>query len=136
MTPLILTFVLDDDPIIAEFFNEILNKEGLFNIKGFTNPAEFKQAINKDVNLVLLDINIPGHGYDIFEMIKYLHAEYPGIYIVVISGFLDVKIVLDFVELEVFDIIDKNGLTFIEKLKGALERVKPKILYKINALEK
>lgn len=134
MTPQILTFVLDDNPDVQVIINALLKKEGLYNIKGFTNPDEFKGALNNEVSLVLLDLNIPGHNYDVFELIKYIHATFTGIHIIVISGYLNEKIKDDLWRAEVFYAIDKNGNSFEKQLTETLDRVMPRILLKLNAI--
>lgn len=119
MTPTILTFILDDDPSIATFIDKLLNK-GSFNIIGFTEPETFKQALNHNVNLVLLDISIPGHEYDIHEMMNYLHEEYPGIYIIIISGHLTLDNVLKFWRNGAFDalVAEYGAEAIVTAIKG------------------
>ncbi len=136
MTPTVLTFILDDDPTVMEFVDRLLNKEGRFKIFGFTDPNNFKAALTRNVNLVLLDINIPGHDYDVEEMITYLHNEFPGIYVIIISGYFTLERAFTYWNMGAFAGVDKNALDWQEKLRDALDRVITKIFDKIEAINK
>lgn len=135
MTPQILTFILDDNPDVQVIINAILKREGLYNIKGFSSPKEFKEALSNEVSLVLLDLNMPGYNYDVFQLIKYIQKSFTGIHIIVISGYLNEQIKDQLWEAEVFFAVDKNGHTFPEDLKKTLDRVAPRILLKLDAVK-
>ncbi len=143
----ITTLILDDEPAIAEFIETILNKNKQFDISSFSKPDEFMRALNKDVQLVILDVNIPGTNYDIIKTIKYIKSlsishenglvdsAISGIYIIVLSGYLSVEMMSEFMDLEVFRAIEKGGTSdWMNKLDSALKRVSHKILYKLGAL--
>lgn len=130
----IITFILDDDPMIVEVFG-LLNNPTIFDITYFNNPNEFTAAVNESVHLAILDINIPGYDYDILKTIEYLQTNYPGIYIIVISGMLDVSIMKRFLQLGVFDAVEKGGtVMWISDLEKSLLRVYQKILFKLEAI--
>jgi len=58
-----------------------------------------------------------------------------GTYIIVLSGYLDVKMMADFMDLEVFRAIEKGGTSdWMDKLDNAIQRAIRKITYKITAL--
>lgn len=143
----IRTLILDDDPTIAEFIESVLNKDHRFDISSFDNPDEFLRALNKDVQLVILDVNIPGTNYSVVNTIKYIKSlsitpdnaivdsAISGIYIIVLSGYLSIEMMSEFMELEVFRAIEKGGSNdWMHKLDLALKRVEHKILYKLGAL--
>jgi DNA-binding NtrC family response regulator len=131
----IITLILDDDPTVEEFFNKFFNIENMYNVQSFNNPNEFKRAITNEVKLVMLDISLPGFmDYNIIEMITYLHKFFPGIYIIIVSGYLDIKNMKDFLRTGVFDVVDKNDTDWQADMKSALDRVNQKILFKANAL--
>lgn len=135
MNAQILTFVLDDNPDVQLMIDALLQKEGIYNIKGFTNPDEFKDALSNDVSLVLLDLNIPGHNYNVFELIKYIQDNFTGIHIIVISGYLNEEIKDRLWKAEVFYAVDKNGKSFPEELKETFSRVMPRVLLKLDAIK-
>lgn len=130
----IITYILDDDITIKEFFNHFLNQDELFIVSSFTAPEEFRQAMNRNVDLVILDVNIPGHKYDILETITYLQDKYPGTYIIVISGYLDVDRILSYWEAGAFYAIEKKDFSWTDKLQKTLDKVIPKILHRLNLI--
>lgn len=130
----IVTYILDDDTTIVEFFEHFLNQEKLFEVSSFTNPDKFREAVDKNVDLVILDINIPGYKYDALETITYLQDKFPGIYIIVISGYLDLDRVLSYWEAGAFFAIEKKDFTWTDKLQKILDKVVPKILHRLNLM--
>lgn len=131
----IITYILDDDPSVLDIFELLLDVSKIFDITYFNNPDEFTKSISNKVHLAVLDINIPGYNYNVLNTIEYIQSNYPGIYIIVISGFLDVDIMKKFIQLGVFDAVEKGGSAmWIEDLRKSLERVTHKITSKLEAV--
>jgi DNA-binding NtrC family response regulator len=139
----IITFILDEDATVEKLVTEFLHDRAKFHITRFDNPENFRNAIegNSNVRLVLLDMELSEyHDYKLFDMIKYLHRERTGTYIIIVAGF-DRKspesfdMAKEFVRIGIFDMVDKQDADWGDDLQSALERVTAKILFKLNLAE-
>ena len=136
----IITFILDEDVTVENFVNQFLHEEASFMVSRFDNPDKFRQAVqaNEDVRLVLLDVELAQFkDYRLLDMIKYLHKERSGTYIIIVARFDrsdpdSFGLIKEFVRIGVFDLVDKQDQSWKTDLQGALTRVTAKILFKLN----
>lgn len=127
MTINILT--LDDSSADRDFIVNILNANDQLHVTGFWNADEFKQSITNDIGLIITDVRVP--GYDVFDMISYIHNNFPGIYIIVISGYFNDDIYAELFELGVDRVVQKKGnMAWAEKVSKYVDDLLPKILAK------
>src|SRR5690606_17003205 len=77
--------ITDDHPLLREGIKNILSQEPLFDVVGFyANAKSMKAAlIHTEVDVLLLDINLPDANS--IELIRPLLAQYPKMYIMIIS---------------------------------------------------
>lgn len=130
----ILINVLDDAEADREYIEFVLTKNDQLQIKSFFDPSEFKQSLSDEVSLIITDVRIP--GYDVFEMIQYIHDKYPGIYVIVVSGFFNDDIYEKLFELGVDRVVTKNiGAEWVNKVALYVEQLLPKILLKKELLK-
>jgi CheY-like chemotaxis protein len=77
--------IIDDDPSIRHMLGRVLLGEGYAVVVAASGEAGLKIAENGDIDLVLLDLKMPGMSGQ--ETLKVLRAEHPGLPIIIISAF-------------------------------------------------
>lgn len=86
-----------------------------------TNGSDFveKLVYHKDVDIVLLDLSIPGMGGR--ETLQLLHNKYPHIKVIVLSTHMDLKTVSDLLNFGIYGYIPKEAelVELVEAIKGA-----------------
>lgn len=78
--------VADDHPVVRRGLRGIIEEEKDFVVECEASTAEevIDQLRNKDIDIVLLDISMPGKsGLDLIVDIK---SEFPNIYVLILSG--------------------------------------------------
>jgi DNA-binding response OmpR family regulator len=76
--------LLDDDEAIRQILGRVLTQEGYVVILAATGPHALQLSNTAQLDLVLLDLNLPGqNGWDVFER---LTAEKPLLPIVIITA--------------------------------------------------
>jgi two-component system response regulator YesN len=129
MTPIkILVKVIDDTEFDRDKLIKRLSESG-FDVEGFSNAEDFKVSITKNVNLVITDVKIP--HYDVFETLDFLHSGYPGISIIVISGYFDNNIYKRLIRAGVDDTVEKGySSKWVDELMERIDILMPRILKK------
>jgi DNA-binding NarL/FixJ family response regulator len=129
----ILIYLLDDNLSDLETMTRVLSRTDTFSIKTFYDPDAFKAALSEDVYMVITDIGIM--DYNVFETASAIKRDYPGIYMVVVSGYFDNKIFTRLInECHVWGIVDKNEQGWTDNLKSIVDLTVPKMLDKKMAL--
>lgn len=125
----ILINILDDAEADREFIERALGKNDQLQITSFFDPNLFRESLSDDVSLIITDVLVP--GFDIFEMVQYIHDHYPGIYIIVISGHFNDDIYDKLFELGVDRVVKKTtGAEWVNKVWTYVNQLLPKILLK------
>jgi DNA-binding response OmpR family regulator len=76
--------LLDDDEAIRQMLGRVLTQEGYMVIPAATGQRALELAAATELDLALLDLNLPGqNGWDVFER---LTAEEPLLPIVIITA--------------------------------------------------
>jgi CheY-like chemotaxis protein len=79
--------IADDEPAVRQLFVEILRAAG-FDVTAIGSGKEALEALRKSkFRLLILDLNMP--DLDGFDVLKEVRQTYPGIPVIVISGYLD-----------------------------------------------
>lgn len=128
----LLIYIVDDSQIDLDLMSHWLRSD-TFTIECFTDPDKFKQALNEDVSMVITDIKI-GDDYDVYKTVSQIREKHPGIYIIVISGFLNEEIYDKLMDCHVWNAVEKNSTDWLDKLKLKVELTVPKMLQKRAAL--
>jgi CheY-like chemotaxis protein len=70
--------IVEDDPISLKFLNLLLNKYGFVTLNAESGNEAINIFKNKDIDIVLLDIQIPElNGYEITRICKSLNKNVP-----------------------------------------------------------
>lgn len=128
----ILIYILDDSQSDLDLMVRWLNSD-TYDIRCFTDPKEFNNALSTDVSMVITDIKM-GDDYDVYSTVTKIRADFPGIYIIAVSGFLNKDIYEKLMDCHVWNAVEKNSTDWLDKLKKKVELTVPKILNKKMAL--
>ena len=78
--------VVDDDPQVLKLYDRILT-EGGYEVTATHKSSEVLQILRKKaIELLVLDLDMPEP--DGFEVLKFLRADWPGLRILVVSGYM------------------------------------------------
>lgn len=127
----ILIYILDDSSSDLDLMVRWLNSD-TYDIRCFSDPDKFNEALNDDVSMVITDIKID--NYDVYSTVSKIRADFPGIYIIAVSGFLNKEIYEKLMDCHVWNAVEKNSTDWLDKLKKKVELTVPKILNKKMAL--
>ena len=76
--------LVDDDPSVREMIGRVLAEEGYLVLRAADGFEAIKVASGNSIDLVLLDLNMPGKGgWDTFERIT---SENPNVAVVIITA--------------------------------------------------
>lgn len=120
------TIIIEDDPSFVRFIEEILKESRLARFE-LSHVEKFKDALKYlrqgGVDVVLLDLNLPdSRGFETFER---LHAEFPLLPIVVLTGLADVETGVKAVQKGAQDYLSKgevDGNLLPRTIQYAIER--------------
>lgn len=129
-----LIYILDDTEADRELIEMKLRDNADLDIISFYDPKTFTERLSDDVALVITDIRIP--NYDVFQSIEYIQQHYPGIYLIVISGYFDDGIYERLFELGVDRVVSKTGLSWMNKVAKYVNDLLPKISQRQKLLHK
>lgn len=129
----LLIYIVDDSEVDLKMMGMYLRSD-TFEVKLFTDPDRFKEALNNDVSMVITDIKI-GNDYDVYKTVEQIKRDYPGIYVIVVSGYLGIEEYKKLINCHVWHTVEKSSSTqWLDELKLKVELTVPKMLNKRLAL--
>src|SRR5947208_16828435 len=94
--------VLDDDPDFRTYLEDFLRDEGLYSVRTFGRAADLISACEEQLpDMVLLDMKMGDVTGD--KVIEQLQARWPGVCIIVITGYPSLEDMRATFKLKVFD---------------------------------
>jgi DNA-binding NtrC family response regulator len=114
--------VLDDDLDFRTYLEDFLKDEGLYTVRTFGRPAELLNACEERLpDMVLLDMKMGDVSGD--KVIEQLQARWPGLCIIVITGYPSLEDMRATFKLKVFDYLSKpfSLAQLRQVLKNAVE---------------
>ena len=98
--------ILDDDLDFLNYLEDTLRDEGLYSVRTFSHPEELFAASEQHVpDIVLLDMKM---GEFRGEMVlEELQAAYPGVCVIIVTGYPSLEDMRATFKLKVFDYIAK-----------------------------
>jgi DNA-binding NtrC family response regulator len=98
-------FIVDDEPEIVEILSDLVGSLG-FKVTGFTDPKVMIDAFRLGTpDLVLTDHKMPGTtGLELLSLVRKINPDVP---VVMISGYLDRKELIQAISAGVFAVIEK-----------------------------
>ena len=98
--------ILDDDPDFRTYLEDFLNSEGPYRVRVFGRPDDLFQAAGETVpEIVLLDMKMGEFKGEV--VLERLQALYPGICVIVITGYPSLDDMRTTFKLKVFDYLAK-----------------------------
>ncbi len=98
--------VLDDDADFLSYIEDLLKDEGLYTVRTFERPAQlFEAAAQQRPDVVLLDMKMgEARGEQVLEQ---LLQQFPGLCVVVVTGYPSLEDMRATFKLKVFDYLTK-----------------------------
>ena len=85
--------VIDDEVEILSTLERFLSRKGKYSVKTYSNPLTALASLDKDTNLILLDVMMPQiNGIDLIPKLK---AKYPRVKIIIMTAYSTLQTVLD-----------------------------------------
>lgn len=100
-----LVLIVDDEKKIRSIISDILKDEGYDILLAKDGNEALNQLDNNPVDLILLDLRLP--GMDGLEVIRQIQKRNKNPEIILISGHADIKTAVEAVRLGAFDFIEK-----------------------------
>jgi DNA-binding NarL/FixJ family response regulator len=98
--------VLDDDQDFLSYMEDFLRDEGQYTVRTFTHPeALFAQAAERRPDIVLLDMKMGDVRGD--SVLEQLQARFPGLCVIVVTGYPSLEDMRATFKLKVFDYLPK-----------------------------
>jgi DNA-binding NtrC family response regulator len=103
---LIEVAVLDDDADFLSYIEDFLKDEGLYSVRTFERPDRlFAEAAQQRPEIVLLDMKMGESSGE--QVLEHLLQEYPGLCVIVVTGYPSLEDMRVTFKLKVFDYIAK-----------------------------
>ncbi len=98
--------ILDDDPDFRNYLEDALQDDGVYSIRTFEHPDELFAACEQRLpDIVLLDMKMGDVRGD--KVLEQLQAAYPGLCVIIITGYPSLEDMRATFKLKVFDYISK-----------------------------
>jgi DNA-binding NtrC family response regulator len=97
--------VVDDEAILRTLLERILKKEGYEVFSAESVPAALDMIENTQIEIVVSDIKMP--DADGFELLRRIKKDYPGICVIMMTGYSDAFSIKDVLMLGADDYITK-----------------------------
>jgi DNA-binding NtrC family response regulator len=97
--------IVDDEQNVCDFLEEFLQYKGYAPLKASSGNEALQSLSNKEADLVLLDILMPGmSGLEVLENVRKL---YPDLPVIILTGVKDKRVVDDTFNMGAADFIPK-----------------------------
>ena len=100
-----LVLIVDDDPDACELLNDFILEAGHEAAQAHTAAEALKEIHAKKPQAVFLDVVLPDQSG--LEVLKEIKIRYPGLPVVVVTGFKDAEVVVSAFRLGAFDCLLK-----------------------------
>jgi len=115
--------IVDDDPDFLNYLEDTLRDEGLYSVRTFVKPSElFAACEQQEPDIVLLDMKMGEFRGE--KVLEQLQASYPGLCVIIITGYPSLEDMRVTFKMNVFDYIAKpfSLLQLRQTLKNAVEK--------------
>ena len=98
--------ILDDDADFRTYLEDFLNDEGLYTVRAFGNARQLYEGCDEHLpDIVLLDMKMGDASGD--KVLEHLIARWPGLCVIVITGYPSLEDMRTTFKLKVFDYLAK-----------------------------
>lgn len=111
----ILTYVLEDDADIIELLDQLFKMNGFVDYVFFKESEKFVLDLNERVHICVIDYSLGGkmNGIDILKIVL---SQNPWCKVIMVTGIVNPRVVIDFVNNGGFRFIPKNDPEFNNSL--------------------
>lgn len=102
------TFVLEDDIDIHDIIQSMLREKGFTKIHIHDTPEAFLAELDADINLCVIDHKL-NSGLTGFDVLKKVKEKNKWSYVIVMTGQLDKKVVIDYLNAGADKYVDKGA---------------------------
>ncbi len=137
--------VLDDDPDFLTYLEDFLSDEGLYAVRTFAKPdALYEAADDRRPDIVLLDMKMGGTSGE--QVLEQLTTRFPGICVIIVTGYPSLEDMRATFKLKVFDYLAKpfslaqlrqtlaNAVTQFGLGRATQDRLREKLGHRIRIL--
>ena len=90
--------IIDDDPMLQQLLSRLLLKQGVEQVRVASGGSEGIQLVSElEPDVLFLDIQMP--DIDGLQVLEQLRQSHPELYIVIITGYVDVDAVEQIIRL-------------------------------------
>lgn len=121
--------VVDDDTTFNELISQFLTREGFRVISSYRSAHALQVLSNEKPDLVLIDYKLPEmDGLELTRRIKKIH---PGLPVVLISNYADLRVAVNSIKLGAFEFITKpvNPDELLKVIQLALSKPKAELVH-------
>lgn len=97
--------IVDDDPYVLESVSRLLIESSYHTISCSNGEEAVAQALKNEVDLILTDIKMPGISG--IQLLDKIHAIYPKMPVILMTGYAELEIAIDAIKRGAFDFIIK-----------------------------
>ncbi len=143
--PLIDVAILDDDADFRQYVEDLLLDEGLYKVLSFSHPDQlFAAAEERPPGIVLLDMKMGKVRGD--RVLEQLLARWPGLCVIVVTGYPSLEDMRATFKMKVFDYIAKpfsiaqlrqvlaNAIETFSLGKSAQDRLRERLGHRVRML--
>ncbi len=113
-------FVVDDDPFITAYLDQILNNLGYHNIEVYPNGTACMENIHHNPEIIFLDYQM--EDMNGLEVLKEVKRYFPGINVVFTTALEDLSVAVKSLSDGSFDFLLKKNITEPE-ISNILQRI-------------
>lgn len=130
----ILINALDNEAIILEWLKDLFPSE-YYDLKLFKDARLFIEAFTKNTDLIITDAKVD--GYDLHKTLRDFRQINKGVFIIVISGYVNEDFLLPLFPLGVNYVIPKRGIDdgWLNDVKEAVNELIPRMVHRAQLLE-
>ncbi len=113
--------IIDDEIGICLIMSKFLTKNGYETVTAESGETAFEHMANEKFDLVLSDFRL--EDTDGREILRRIKEEYPGVIVIIVSGFGDPNLATELIRMGAYDFINKPIYpnVILETVKRALE---------------
>lgn len=113
--------IIDDEIGICLIMSKFLTKNGYQTVTAESGETAFEHMANERFDLVLSDFRL--EDTDGREILRRIKEEYPGVIVIIVSGFGDPNLAAELIRMGAFDFINKPIYpnVILETVRRALE---------------
>lgn len=114
--------IIDDEIGICLIMSKFLTKNGYQTTTAESGEAAFKELKKQKFDLVLSDFRL--EDTDGREILRRIKSEYPGLIVIIVSGFGDPNLAAELIRMGAYDFINKPIYpnVILEKVEKALSQ--------------